>query len=228
MRVSVEEKNRLLEEMQEALGKLQHDRVVELCKKAVDLELDAYECINEGLSKGMQIVSRKFDTREYFVPELLRAAKAMNAGIDILKPYIKVDPSEQTTKGKVVIGTVRADIHAIGKNLVALMMEAHGFEVHNLGVNIDAETFLKKAEEVGADIIGMSALMTTTMLYMRKVIDHLKAQGVRDKYIVMVGGAPISPEFARDIGADAYAPHAAAAVDKAKELLQAQRVATTP
>ena len=144
----------------------------------------------------------------------------MNTGIDILKPYLKVDAS--THKGTVVIATVKGDIHQIGKNLVALMLRTAGFTVHDLGVNCPAEKYLGKAREENADIIGMSALMTTTMLYMETVTQALQKEGMRERISVMVGGAPVSEMFAKKVGADRYASHAAMAVEVAKELVAAK------
>lgn len=217
--MSAEERDIILRGLADAVAKLDPALATEFSNRALASGMDAYDAINDGLAKGMMVVSAKFDTREYFVPELLRAAKAMNTGIDILKPYLKVEAAN--IPGRVVIATVKSDIHQIGKNLVALMLRTSGFEVHDLGVNCPAEKYVTKAVEVGADIIGMSALMTTTMLYMETVIETLVKEGVRDRVKVMVGGAPVTAEFAKEIGADAYAPHAAEAVRLAKELVAA-------
>jgi dimethylamine corrinoid protein len=206
----------------ESVWTLDPAKAAEFAHRAIAMEIDAYDAINDGLAKGMMVVSGKFDRREYFVPELLRAAKAMNTGIDILKPHLKVDAT--THKGTVVIATVKGDIHQIGKNLVALMLRTAGFTVHDLGVNCPAEKYLGKAKEENADIIGMSALMTTTMLYMETVTRALQQEGMRERIKVMVGGAPVSETFAKKVGADSYASHAAMAVEVAKELV-AQKVA---
>jgi corrinoid protein of di/trimethylamine methyltransferase len=206
----------------ESVWTLDPAKATEFANRAIAIGIDAYEAINDGLAKGMMVVSGKFDRREYFVPELLRAAKAMNTGIDILKPHLRVDAS--THKGTVVIATVKGDIHQIGKNLVALMLRTAGFTVHDLGVNCPAEKYLGKAREENADIIGMSALMTTTMLYMETVTQALQKEGMREQIKVMVGGAPVSESFAKKVGADSYASHAAMAVEVAKELV-AQKVA---
>ena len=206
----------------ESVWTLDPAKATEFAQRAIAIGIDAYDAINDGLAKGMMVVSGKFDRREYFVPELLRAAKAMNTGIDILKPHLKVDAS--THKGTVVIATVKGDIHQIGKNLVALMLRTAGFTVHDLGVNCPAEKYLGTAKQENADIIGMSALMTTTMLYMETVTQALQKEGMRDRIKVMVGGAPVSEAFAKKVGADSYASHAAVAVEVAKELV-AQKVA---
>src|SRR5436190_5708010 len=214
------EREEILAGLADSVWKLDAAMATTLANRAVAIGMDAYEAINDGLAKGMMVVSGKFDRREYFVPELLRAAKAMNTGIDILKPYLKVDAS--THKGTVVIATVKGDIHQIGKNLVALMLRTAGFTVHDLGVNCPAEKYLGKAREENADIIGMSALMTTTMLYMETVTQALQKEGMRERISVMVGGAPVSEMFAKKVGADRYASHAAMAVEVAKELVAAK------
>ena len=214
------EREEILAGLADSVWKLDAAMATQFANRAVAIGMDAYEAINDGLAKGMMVVSGKFDRREYFVPELLRAAKAMNTGIDILKPYLKVDAS--THKGTVVIATVKGDIHQIGKNLVALMLRTAGFTVHDLGVNCPAEKYLGKAKEENADIIGMSALMTTTMLYMETVTQALQKEGMRERISVMVGGAPVSEMFAKKVGADRYASHAAMAVEVAKELVAAK------
>src|SRR5262245_39363921 len=162
------ERELILQGLADSVAKLDSAMATEFSNRAIAVGMDAYTAINDGLAKGMMVVSAKFDTREYFVPELLRAAKAMNTGIDLLKPYLNVEAAN--VPGKVVIATVKSDIHQIGKNLVALMLRTSGFEVHDLGVNCPVEKYLNKALEVNADIIGMSALMTTTMLYMETVV----------------------------------------------------------
>ena len=215
------EREVVLKGLGDAVWKLDPAMATEFANRAIAIGIDAYDAINDGLAKGMMVVSGMFDRREYFVPELLRAAKAMNTGIDILKPYLKVDAS--THKGTVVIATVKGDIHQIGKNLVALMLRTAGFTVHDLGVNCPADKYLGKAKQENADIIGMSALMTTTMLYMETVTQELQKVGMRDRIRVMVGGAPVSEQFAKKVGADAYASHAAVAVEVAKQLVAAAK-----
>jgi corrinoid protein of di/trimethylamine methyltransferase len=217
---TITEREAVLAGLADSVWKLDPAMATEFAKRAITAGIDAYDAINGGLAKGMMVVSGKFDRREYFVPELLRAAKAMNTGIDILKPYLKVDAT--THKGTVVIATVKGDIHQIGKNLVALMLRTAGFTVHDLGVNCPAEKYLAKAKEENADIIGMSALMTTTMLYMETVTQALEKEGMRERIRVMVGGAPVSEGFAKKVGADSYASHAAMAVEVAKQLVAAK------
>ena len=167
--------------------------------------------------EGMRIVGIDFRDGILFVPEVLLAANAMKAGMFILRPLLAETGAPRV--GKMVIGTVKGDIHDIGKNLVSMMMEGAGFEVVDLGINNPVETYLKALEEHKPDILGMSALLTTTMPYMKVVIDTIKEQGLRDDYIVMVGGAPLNEEFADAIGADAYCRDAAVAVEMAKDLI---------
>jgi methylmalonyl-CoA mutase cobalamin-binding domain/chain len=179
--------------------------------------------LNEALVEGMRIVGIDFRDGILFVPEVLLAANAMKAGMAILRPLLAETGAEQV--GKVVIGTVKGDIHDIGKNLVAMMLEGAGFEVINLGINTDAERFIAALEEHKPEILGMSALLTTTMPYMKVVIDALKEKGIRDDYIVLVGGAPLNEEFGKAIGADAYCRDAAVASETAQALVQARRLA---
>jgi methylmalonyl-CoA mutase cobalamin-binding domain/chain len=179
--------------------------------------------LNDALVEGMRIVGIDFRDGILFVPEVLLAANAMKAGMEILRPLLAETGAEPI--GKVVIGTVKGDIHDIGKNLVSMMLEGAGFEVINLGINNPVENYLAALEQHQPDILGMSALLTTTMPYMKVVIDTLKQKGLRDKYIVLVGGAPLNDEFAKAIGADAYCRDAAIAVETAKALIAARRAA---
>src|SRR6201991_1538192 len=182
-----------------------------------------YDVLTKALVEGMRIVGIDFRDGILFVPEVLLAANAMKAGMFILRPLLAETGAPKV--GKMVIGTVKGDIHDIGKNLVSMMMEGAGFEVIDLGINNPVENYLKAIEEHQPDIVGMSALLTTTMPYMKVVIDTLKEQGIRDYYVVLVGGAPLNEEFAREIGADAYCRDAAIAVETAKSLLAARRAA---
>ncbi|NNU80611.1 cobalamin-binding protein [Halovulum dunhuangense] len=176
-----------------------------------------YDILTKALVSGMKVVGDDFRDGILFVPEVLLAANAMKGGMGILKPLLVETGAPRL--GKMVIGTVKGDIHDIGKNLVAMMMEGAGFEIVDLGINNPAENYIDTARKEGADIIGMSALLTTTMPYMKVVIDTMKEQGIRDEYIVMVGGAPLNEEFGRAIGADAYCRDAAVAVETAKSLM---------
>lgn len=211
----------IINEISEFLQKGRSKNVKELVQQALDEGVDAKEILNEGLLSGMMIVGGKFKRNEVFVPEVLVAARAMNAGLTILEPKLVEMGNEPV--GKAVIGTVKGDLHDIGKNLVAMMYKGAGFEVYDLGVDVSAEAFVEKAEEVGADVIGMSALLTTTMDNMKVVIDLLKEKGIRDKFIVMVGGAPITEAFAEEIGADYYTPDAASAAETAKAAMEKKR-----
>ena len=179
--------------------------------------------LNKALVEGMRIVGIDFRDGILFVPEVLLAANAMKAGMGILRPLLA--ETGATNAGTVVIGTVKGDIHDIGKNLVAMMLEGAGFEVFDLGVNTDAETFIAAIQERKADILGMSALLTTTMPYMKVVIDELKRRGLRDDYIVLVGGAPLNEEFGMAVGADAYCRDAAVAAETARTLVDERRAA---
>ena len=183
----------------------------------------ADQVLNDALVEGMRIVGVDFRDGILFVPEVLLAANAMKAGMELLRPLLAETGVEPI--GKVVIGTVKGDIHDIGKNLVSMMLEGAGFEVINLGINNPVENYLAALEEHQPDILGMSALLTTTMPYMKVVIDTLKQKGLRDKYVVLVGGAPLNEEFAKAVGADAYCRDAAVAVETAKSMIAARRAA---
>lgn len=205
----------IIEQISEFLQKGRAKNVKQLVEQALEQGIDPKVILNEGLLSGMMVVGGKFKRNEVFVPEVLVAARAMNAGLTILEPRLVEVGNEPI--GKAVIGTVKGDLHDIGKNLVAMMLKGAGFEVVDLGTDIDAEAYIAKAEEIGADVICMSALLTTTMTYMKNVVDALNEKGLRDKYIVMVGGAPVNDAFAKQIGADFYTPDAATAADVAKE-----------
>ncbi len=177
-----------------------------------------YEVLTKALVEGMRIVGEDFRDGILFVPEVLLSANAMKAGMFILRPLLIATGAPK--QGKMVVGTVKGDIHDIGKNLVGMMMEGAGFEVIDLGINNPVEKYLAAIEEHQPDILGMSALLTTTMPYMKVVVDTLKAKGIRDQLIVMVGGAPLNEEFGKAVGADAYCRDAAVAVETAKELIK--------
>jgi corrinoid protein of di/trimethylamine methyltransferase len=198
-----------------------YDGLKEEIEEGVNILLERgwtpYKILTEGLVEGMRIVGIDFRDGILFVPEVLLAANAMKAGMAILKPLLAETGAPRV--GKMVIGTVKGDIHDIGKNLVAMMMEGAGFEVINIGINNPVENYLEAIEEHQPDILGMSALLTTTMPYMKVVIDTLKEKGMREDYVVLVGGAPLNEEFATAIGADAYCRDAAVAVETAKEFM---------
>jgi methylmalonyl-CoA mutase cobalamin-binding domain/chain len=198
------------------------DEIVEGTEILLSRGWDAQRVLNDALVEGMRIVGIDFRDGILFVPEVLLAANAMKAGMEVLRPLLAETGAQ--TIGKVVIGTVKGDIHDIGKNLVAMMLEGAGFEVINLGINTDADEFIAALDEHKPDILGMSALLTTTMPYMKVVIEALKEKNIRDDYIVMVGGAPLNEEFGQAIGADAYCRDAAVATETAEALVLARRL----
>jgi len=197
------------------------DEIAEGTQILLDRDWAAEKVLNDALVEGMRIVGIDFRDGILFVPEVLLAANAMKAGMELLRPLLAETGAERV--GKVVIGTVKGDIHDIGKNLVAMMLEGAGFEVVDLGINNPVEDYLAALEEHKPDILGMSALLTTTMPYMKVVIDELSSKGLRDKYIVMVGGAPLNEEFGKAVGADAYCRDAAVAAETAQALVLAKR-----
>ncbi len=199
------------------------DEIVEGTNILLERGWPADKVLNDALVEGMRIVGIDFRDGILFVPEVLLAANAMKAGMVILRPLLAETGAEPV--GSVVIGTVKGDIHDIGKNLVAMMLEGAGFEVFDLGINTDADEFLAALDEHKPDILGMSALLTTTMPYMKVVIDTLAAKGLRDDYIILVGGAPLNEEFGSAIGADAYCRDAAVAAETAMTLVTARRSA---
>jgi 5-methyltetrahydrofolate--homocysteine methyltransferase len=197
------------------------DEVVEAVHILLQRGWEPYRVLTEGLVEGMRIVGIDFRDGILFVPEVLLAANSMKAGMAVLRPLLAETGAPKI--GKMVIGTVKGDIHDIGKNLVCMMMEGAGFEVVNIGINNPVENYLEALQEHQPDILGMSALLTTTMPYMKVVIDTMKEQGIRDDYIVLVGGAPLNEAFANSIGADAYCRDAAVTVDTAKALIAQRR-----
>ncbi len=205
----------LIAEISELLQKGKAKNVKALVQQALDENMDPKEILNDGLLAGMMTIGAKFKNNEVFVPEVLVAARAMNAGLTVLEPKLVEIGNEPV--GKAVIGTVQGDLHDIGKNLVVMMLKGAGFEIHDLGVDVAPDAFIDKADEVDADVICMSALLTTTMPRMQDCVDRLKERGLRDKYIVMIGGAPVNDSFAEQIGADYYTPDAASAAETAKE-----------
>jgi 5-methyltetrahydrofolate--homocysteine methyltransferase len=193
------------------------NEVKELTQKALDEGVPPGEILNGGLIKGMNVVGERFKNNEFYVPEVLIAARAMHSGMDILKP--KLAESGVEPIGKVLLGTVKGDLHDIGKNLVAMMLEGAGFEVIDLGIDVPPEKFVQAVNEQGGDVIAMSALLTTTMTQMKTTLEALEEAGVKGKVKTLIGGAPVTQNYADEIGADGYARDAASAADKAKELL---------
>ena len=188
----------------------------ELVQKALDDKVPVSEILNNGLVKGMSVVGEKFKNNEFYVPEVLISARAMHSGMDLLKPLLADSGVEPV--GVVAIGTVKGDLHDIGKNLVVMMMEGAGFEIMDLGIDVSPEKFVEAVKD-GAQIIAMSALLTTTMTAMKTTIDALKEAGVRDNVKTIIGGAPVTQNYADEIGADGYARDAASGADEAKKLL---------
>jgi 5-methyltetrahydrofolate--homocysteine methyltransferase len=190
-----------------------------LTKEALDAGTDPQEVLHQGLIAGMNVVGEKFSAQEYFLPEVLCAAKAMQGALEILKPVLAETGAKPV--GTVVIGTVQGDLHDIGKNLVSMMLQGAGFEVIDLGVDVDPKKFAEEAEKNGAQVIGLSALLTTTMVKMPDVIEALKGSGIREKVKVMIGGAPVTQSYADEVGADGYAADSTGAVALARSFVGA-------
>lgn len=208
----------ILEDISSAVQRGKKKEVKPLVQQALDEGMDPTVILNEGLVPAMDIIGEKFSAGEVFVPEMLVAARAMSAGTDILKPYLSQEGTEPL--GKAVIGTVKGDMHDIGKNLVRMMIESKGFEVTDLGVDVEPEQFVSFLQEhEDTDIVCCSALLTTTMPAIKATIDAIDAAGLRDNVKIMIGGAPITQAFADEVGADAYTPDAGAAAVKAAELV---------
>jgi len=193
-------------------------KLTSLAQSALDEGVSAKEILEKGLMAGMDIVGEKMESEDMFIPEVLRSAKSMSAVIDTLKPLLA--EGDIVTAGKVVIGTVKGDLHDIGKNLVAMMLESAGFEVYNLGADILPDKYVEEIKDKNADILCLSALLTTTMPMMKATIDALSKSGLREQVKVMIGGAPVTQDFADQIGADGYAHDAGSAIKLAKALLQ--------
>ncbi len=206
-----------LNNISESLQRGAAEKVEELVKKALEENLLPKDILENGLIKGMDIIGAKFKKNEVYVPEVLIAARAMHAGMSILRP--KLAETGVKNIGKVAIGTVKGDLHDIGKNLVKMMLEGAGFEVIDLGIDVSTDKFVEAVKEHKPNIIAMSALLTTTMVNMPEVIKALEAAGLRDKVKIMIGGAPITQNYADQIGADGCSPDAASAVDKAKTFI---------
>ena len=206
----------VLVEISESLQKGKKKLVVQYVQQALEEGFAPQQILNEGLLPGMDVVGQKFKNNEVFVPEVLVAARAMNAGAEILKPLLA--EAGVGTPGKMVLGTVKGDLHDIGKNLVKMMVEGKGIEVIDLGVDVSAEAFVEAAKEHNADIIGCSALLTTTMPVMAEVVKAVEAAGLKDKVKVMIGGAPVTEEFCKSVGADYYTSDAASAATVAAEI----------
>lgn len=211
----------ILEEIANVVIEGDEKRIAAAVNKALEQNVDPMDIIQKGLTQGINIVANKFAKMELYLPEMLVSADAMKAGVEIVKPHIKGESIQQ--EGIVVIGTIQGDVHDIGKNIVAFYLDVSGFKVYDLGTEVPIYTFVEQAEEKGADIIGISALLTTTMAYIPDIIDELKRRGLRDKYIVMVGGGAVTSEWAFQIGADGSGADFTEAAKVAKELMRARR-----
>ncbi|MBF8438162.1 corrinoid protein [Halanaerobiaceae bacterium Z-7014] len=206
------------EKLSESVIKGEEEKVKELVQEAIDAGLEPSEIINQGLISGMNVVGKRFKEGDMFVPEVLLSARSMKGGMELVKPLLVEGEMEEA--GKVILGTVEGDLHDIGKNLVGMMMESGGLEVINLGTDVTAAEFAEAVREHKPDVLGMSALLTTTMLEMQNTIEVLIEEGLRDSVKIIVGGAPVTKEFADEIGADGWAPDAASAKDLVFELAE--------
>ncbi|MCF2668059.1 MULTISPECIES: corrinoid protein [Lachnospiraceae] len=211
-------KEELLEALSECVVEMEDEEVVDVANEYLEAGYPAFDGIMDGLVDGMNKASDLYDAEEYFVTDVLLCSDAMYAGLDVLRPHLPADDTG-VEKPKVVIGVVEGDTHDIGKNLVKIMLDTAGFEMYDLGRDVPLDNFVDKAVEVGASIICMSTLMTTTMIGMKTVIDKLKERGIRDQFKIMVGGSPISQKYADEIGADGYSVNAVEAVKLAKRLM---------
>jgi corrinoid protein of di/trimethylamine methyltransferase len=210
----------LFESLTRAVVEGEEEEAVALVNQALEQGVDPLACINEGLMKGIEEVGERFSDGSYFLPELIMGADAMKAALEILEPKL-VAGDRRAVVGKVVLGTVAGDQHEIGKTLVGTMLTANGFQVIDIGVDMKADDFVAAIEESGANIVGASALLTTTLLELKRLIDSITEAGLREKVKVMIGGAPVTQDFADDIGADGYADDAIAAVEVARKLVDA-------
>lgn len=207
-----------LDKLKDAVIDGEDELVEELTQKAIDEGLDVQVILNEGLVGGMDVVGQAFKKGEMFVPEVMMTAAAMKAGVDLLRPLLGAG-GDVKKKGTIVLGTVEGDLHDIGKKLVAIMFDSQGYNVIDCGMDVPIDTFISEAESNNADVIGMSALLTTTMPVMGKLVEELNSRGIRDKYKVIIGGAPVTQAYSDEIGADGFSPDAQSAVDLANSLI---------
>ncbi len=210
----------VLTQLEEAVIKGLPDQARELATQTLESDIAPLTTIDEALNPAMQIVGDKYESGEYFIPDLVMAAEAMKGAMAVLEPVLIERQEQREVLGTVVIGTVEGDIHEIGKSLVGTMLSASGFKVHDLGVDVTAGEFVERVKEAGANVVGLSALLTTTMRNQEAVIEALKEAGLRERVVVVVGGAPTSPDWAQTIGADAYAENANEAVGVVRRLLE--------
>jgi corrinoid protein of di/trimethylamine methyltransferase len=214
------DKMELFEGLKDAMVSLEKEKVLSYTEKALEMDLEPLDIIDHGLLPGLTTIGKQFENEEVFLPELMLSAMVFQNAMGILQPRIKAQGTKSPKKGTVVIGTVKGDMHYIGKNIVRLLLEINGFEVHDLGVDVDPLKFVQKAREVEADIIALSALLTTTLVGQRDVIEALEGQGVRDRFKVLVGGGAVTKKWSEDIKADGYAETAYAAVEMAASFVQ--------
>jgi corrinoid protein of di/trimethylamine methyltransferase len=219
--VSEERKREILKKLSDGVVNFDESLVKEAAHEAINEGVDAFEAIMNGLAAGMEIVGELYDKHEYFVPELLMCADALYAGLDILRPHVKIEEGKGKPKGQVVIGTVQGDVHDIGKNLIKMMFEVAGFTVHDLGRDVPLEKFVEEQIRTDSDIVALSAMMTTTMMGMKKVIQMIKEKN--PKVAIMLGGAPVTREIADLFGADGYAESAGNAVQEAIKMISQLR-----
>jgi len=213
---------KIFEQIVEATVAGDQERCVALAQEVLDSGTDPLQAIEQGYTKGMAIVGDKFSRMEYYLPELIACADAMKAAMDVLKPHLGKN-QDSAVQGSVVIGTIQGDLHDLGKNIVKTMLQAAGLTVHDLGCDVQVRSFIDKAEELDADVIAASAILTTTMAYMPDLVNLLGDMNLRDRFKVMVGGAPVTPDYAKEAGADGYGENAAEAVETAKNLVQSKR-----
>jgi len=210
----------ILKQLKEAVILGESDQARELAAQALEAGIAPLTAIEEALNPGMQVVGDRFERGEYFIPDLVMAAEAMKGAIGVFEPALMARQEQRQVLGTVVIGTVEGDIHEIGKSLVATMLSAAGFQVHDLGVDVPAGEFIERVRKTGANVVGLSALLTTTMRNQEMVVEALEEAGLREQVLVVIGGAPTNPEWAQTIGADAYAENANEAVSIIRQLLE--------
>lgn len=212
----------IFEKIYNSIVNRDREKAIDLSKQIVEKGIDPVQAIEQGYKRGMEKIGDLFADLEIFIPDMIAAADIMNEGLAILRPYLKIK-GEEMLYGKILLGTIQGDVHEIGKNIVKVLLEGSGFEVIDLGRDVDVLTFIDKYQELNPDIIGISALMTTTMVNIPRVIENLKTLGIRDEVKIMVGGAPVLPDWAEEIGADGYGNNAREAVEVAKKLLREKR-----
>jgi dimethylamine corrinoid protein len=215
--VVVLSKEELLRRIADAVVNLDIEEARKSAEEALEMGIPPLEAITEGMAKGLQKVGELFEKKEYFLADMIMAAEAFKEGMDVLTPHIK---KEGSRKGVIVMGTVKDDVHDLGKNVVSTLLASEGYDVYDLGIDVPAEEFVKKAKEVDADVVGLSALLTTTMERIPEVIEVFKKEGLRERVRIIIGGRPVTPEFAEEVGADAYCEDAIKALEIVRELLE--------